>query len=240
MGFLKLAAFADLDDESIRLERATDTMSKCQKLVERVGCLGRLFRRLRTNAEDSESIAVQLKSVDAILGAVDNIKTAKAAWRSKERLGLIQVGLASVTSNMKAISDRMGFLDSAVAIDTDAVAEIAGKLVLLTLIQGKLLVNYSDLSGLEGRTGVLSPAVGMDVDGMVADMVKLERISALRDAHMACAESLSALKKGSSAVEVTIKKSGRDVVKLLNSASICPLSGGKLFDECKQLIGEAI
>ena len=76
---LKLAAFADLDDESIRLERATDTMSKCQKLVERVGCLGRLFRRLRTTAEDSESIAVQLKSVDAILGAVDNIKPSKAA-----------------------------------------------------------------------------------------------------------------------------------------------------------------
>lgn len=236
---LKLAAFADLDDESARLGRATKVMSECQKLAERTGRLGELSRRLAANAENAALLVAQLKSVGAILSAAVNIKTAKAAWRSRERLGRIRDSLAAIASVKKAISDRTDPLDSAIAIDTEAFAETGEKLVLLTSIQGRLLANSSDLSGLEDRMGVLSPAVETDVDGMAANVAKLERVGALRDARAACDESLSALKKDSSAVEGAIEKAGREVAEMLKSASICPLSGGKLFDECKQLIGEA-
>ncbi len=89
------------------------------------------------------------------------------------------------------------------------------------------------------RIGVLTTASETDVDGMAVSADKLDRVKVLRDDRAACAKSLSAMKRDSSSAESAIKKAGREVVKLLESASICPLSGGKLFDECKQLIGEA-
>lgn len=237
---LKLAAFADLDDESARLERVTEAMCKCQEFSDRVGRLGELSRRLSANVAATESIATQLKSVGAILTAADNIRTAKAAWRNGDKLGCIRDGLANVVSDMDIISGRMGFLDSAIAIDTEALAEIEERLALLISIQGRLLENSAHLSGLKDRTGVLSPAVEMDVEEIAANAAKLERIGTLRNACTGCGELLLALKTESSVVDGIIKKAGREVAELLESASICPLSGGKLFDECKQLIGEAI
>lgn len=236
---LKLAAFADLDDEAARLGRATKAMSECRKFAERAAQLRELSKRLRANAEDAESVATQLKSVGAILSAADNIRTAKAAWKSRERLGRIRDSLAAIASDRKSISGRMDHLGSAIAIDTEALAETSGKLALLASIQGRLLTNSSESSGLEDRIGVLSQAVEADVDGMATSAAKLERAKALRDARATCVESLSALKKDSSAVEGAMEKAGREIAELLRSASICPFSGGKLFDECKQLIGEA-
>jgi len=192
-----------------------------------------------SNTEHTESIVIKLKSVDAILGASENIRTAKSAWKSGERLGRIQDSLAIGASDIQAISDRIDSLDSILNTDADAIVETGNKLTLLASIQERLFANSSESDSLKDRIGALSSAVKMDVDELMADAVKLERIGILLDACMACDDSLSVLKKDSSAVKSAIEKSGRDVVKLLKSASICPLSGGKLFDECKQLIGEA-
>jgi len=201
---LKLAAFVDLDDESLRLARVTKAMSECQRLVDRVIQLEGLSRRLLSSIEDAESIAIELKSVCAILGASDNIKTAKSAWKSGERLGRIRDSLAVAESDMQVISDRTNSLDSILKTDADALAETGNRLALLTSIQERLLTNSSESGSLGHRIGALSSAVEIDVDRMAADAAKLERIGTLRDVFAVCDESLSALKKDSLAVEGTI------------------------------------
>jgi len=236
---LKLAAFVDLDGESVRLSRATKAMSVCQKLVDRVTQLEELSRRLLLNVEDAESITVKLKSVGAILGASANIKTAKSAWKSRERLGRLRDSLTAAELDTRAISDRANSLDLTLKTDTDALAEAGNKLALLASIQERLSLNCSESSSLEDRIGALLSVVEMGVDRIMADAAKLERVGILQDACTVCDKSLSTLKKEGSAMDCVIEKSGRDVAKLLKSASICPLSGGKLFDECKRLIGEA-
>ena len=87
---------------------------------------------------------------------------------------------------------------------------------------------------------IASPAANVDLDALFGDAGRLTQMRRLQDSLKACKKDAASLREGVKAADNRLGAASSEIAAMLKTTSVCPLSGGRLFDECRRLIGEAI
>ena len=234
---LKLAVFADLESEAERLGRAKAALVRCAETHGRLGEMRGLAVRLRGNAAEMAGIVANLAAVNATLFASEHVKLARASWKAGLRLRDARDALRSASATADALTRRAAAIGPAAGI---RLSELEGRgtfvAALLAAREG-LAGNAAARAELATKLAPLSATVGLNPEKIGLDADELDRMYGLRRRLAACDAALSGLSAELEAAGTRLNEAAVRVAGFLETASVCPFSGGQLFRECKELIG---
>jgi exonuclease SbcC len=234
---LKLAVFADLESEAERLGRAKAALARCAEAHGRLGELRGLAARLRGNAAETAGVAASLAAASATLSAGEHVKLATASWKAGLRLRCARDALRSAVAAAAALARRAAAIRPAAGLRLSEL-EASGILVAALLAaRGGLAGNAAARAELAAKLAPLSATVGLNPEKIGLDADELDRMDGLRRRLAACDAALSGLSAELEVAGTRLNETAARVAGFLETASVCPLSGGRLFRECKELIG---
>ena len=234
---LKLAVFADLESEAERLDRAKAALAQCAGTHRRLGGLREMAIRLRDNAAEMAGIATSLAVVSCTLSASERVKLARASWKAGLRLRSMRYALRSAVATADALARRAAALGPVVGLGLPEL-EARGVLVVALLAAREGLANNSAArADLAAKLVPLSATVSLDPEKIELHAGKLDRMGGLRGRLTACDAASSSLSAELEAAGTRLSEAVDSVAGFLEAASVCPLSGGQLFQGCKELIG---
>jgi len=234
---LKLAAFSDLDSEAERLERAEVSLSDCIRLQADLELLQGISVRLRENANTAAELRGRLGLAEGILRAAEHVKLARAAWKKIDDLISIERGLRAARIANEEMSSRAAAIGKIAGMDITSLEGSAARLASLSTASAKLLGNTEASNALTSIASTLSSVADLAVGEIEGCWGDLDRIRKLKDTLAACDAAAGKLADEARSAAAAAAAAADKVGEFLASASVCPFSGGQLFQECKELIG---
>jgi len=234
---LKLAVFADLESEAERLGRAKAALAQCAETHGRLGELRGFVTRLRGNAAEMAGVSANLAAVNATLSASEHVKLARASWKAGLRLRGVRDALRSATATAAALTRRAAAIGPAAGIRLSELEASGASVTALLFSRRELASNAVASTELAVKLAPLSATVGLNPEKIGLDADRLDRMDGLRMRLAACDADLSGLSAELEAAGTRLNEAADCVAGFLETASVCPLSGGELFRECKILIG---
>lgn len=234
---LKLAAFSDLEAEAKRLKRAKAAVLRCGEAHDRLTKLLDAAARLRRNADESEDIRRRLELVAVVLVATEHVKIARLAWKNRTALRKLQNGLLISETASKTLATRLAEIESLASMDISGLGIDGERVSAMLRVKVDLSANASSRTDLDTRVRALGPLATLDIGALERGADELDRMDQLGKLLASSSSSIVDLGSEAEAAERGVQEANARMTEFLASASICPLSGGQLFEECKQLIG---
>lgn len=233
---LKLSGFSDLESEGRRVVRAQATLSACEDIQGRLIELERLRGTLAANTVATIDIDGHTRQMEIVLSAADHVRIAKAADRNIEQLDSLGTRLEANKAATAVLSRRLGALTKLVEIDLSSAEKCTSVLDTLEDRRVRLSDNAVETKRINARKQSVARAAKLKIDTLEVTSSKLDDIINLGKALRRQAEGIELLVSQEKKVEGCITAAADELDTLVKGMSVCPLSGGRLFDECRELL----
>ena len=235
---LKLSGFSDLESEGSRVARALAALAECDEAQGRLSELERLRDALVVNTTAMIDIADRTRQMETVLSIADHVRIAKSADRNIEQLDSLGTRLEANKADATAISDRLDVLAKLSGIDLSGAEKCAFVLNTLEDHHVRLAANTAELKRIRTRRQSVVRAAKLKIDVLEVTGSKLDDIINLGKTLRRQAEDIESLRSQEKKVEGRIRDAAAELDALVKGMSVCPLSGGRLFDECRELLQE--
>ena len=235
---LKLSGFSDLESEGRRVARAQETLAACEDTQGRLTESERLRDALAANTVAMIDIDGRTRQMEMVLSTADHVRVAKAANRNIEQLDSLGTRLEANKAGATAISGRLDALAKLAEIDLSGAEKCTSVLDILEDRRVRLSDNATEMKRLNARKQSVAKAAKLKIGTLEATSSKLDDIINLGKALRRQAEDIESLVSQEKKVEGRIIAAADELDALVKGMSVCPLSGGRLFDECRGLLQE--
>ena len=237
---LRLAAFADLDAEAKRLKRSQAVLAKCRALCEKLEALRSVAERLAVVVAAAAAIELGLARASAVLSAAKHAKAALGFSKVLLRLSGLRTDQRAAASVSAQLSLRIASVVPVSELDISAIESDSVRFALLMTIMARLEANAGEAQEVGARIASMAATTNVDLDALFGGAGRLVQLQRLQDSLTACKKGAAVLQDGVKAADDRLGAASSSIAAMLKTTSVCPLSGGRLFDECRRLIGEAI
>lgn len=233
---IKIAAYADLDAEAVRIARAEAAIKICRQADEKSLALDDIRKRINAVVTDTTKIMSGMRAADAMLAAGEHLRVAKAAESHSAEMQVLRDSCRTIASEHASIAARLAEMEPAVSLDLKVVGSVEADLCAVVVVQSALAKSEEFIAEIESRLQGLAAIAGLDTDWIDEADGRLADIMSLEAALCENAASTTKVADEQAGLDRRIAELDAQVADFLESAPVCPLSGGRLFDECKELL----